>query len=154
MCKKYIYIYIFHCTMLTFNESEPEAIKWSMSITDERKPAKRTSEKSLFFLRPITIAQDHNPTTPCTVLSESARSQSFCWMKDSCRNRSAAKQKIPSPRLETTEAVLNDWRRAWVFSVSDAIARHTTRYTKCHQGRYDPLSVKSSVILQIIIKKG
>lgn len=131
---------------LTFNDREPASKKWSTSMTEARKPASVTSVKSLFFLSPITMAQDHMPSMPCTALSEKARSQSFCWMKETCRSLSAAKQNTPKPRLEITEAALKVWRRAWAFSVSDAMAKTMWQHAKCHQGIHCALSYVSSVL--------
>lgn len=130
-----------------FNDRDPARKKWSTSMTEARKPARVTSVKSLFFLSPITIAQDHIPSIPCTALSDKARSQSFCWIKENCRSLSATKQNIPKPRLEMTEAVLKVWRRAWAFSVSDAMTKTMSQHTKCHQDTLCALSFVSSVVL-------
>lgn len=80
--------------------------KWSTSITDAKNPAKRTSPKSDFFLIPVTTAHDHMPITPCTMLSEMARSQSLCWIMGNRRSLSATRQKIPRPMLEMRDSVL------------------------------------------------
>lgn len=122
-------------------------------MTEARKPARVTSVKSLFFLSPITIAQDHIPSIPCTALSDKARSQSFCWMKENCRSLSATKQNIPKPTLEITDAVLKVWRRAWAFSVSDAMTKTMSQNTKCHQDTHCTLSFVWSVLQTSEIRK-
>lgn len=61
-----------------FKDRDLARKKWSTSITEAKNPANTISLKSVVFLTPMTIAQDHMPIAPCTALSERARSQGFC----------------------------------------------------------------------------
>ena len=118
--------------LLTFKDMDPDSKKWSISIKEAKNPAKMISPKSVFFLIPMTIAHHHMPITQCTELSESARSQAFCWIMGNWRSLSATVQNKPRPRLERRDSVLHDWSRAWVFSVSDAIANSMSVHAKSH----------------------
>lgn len=119
--------------LLTFKDRDLATKKWSTSITEAKNPARKISLKSFFFLIPMTTAQDHMPITPCTALSDRARSQWLCWMMDNCRSLSATRQNIPRPRLARRDRVLHDWSRACVFSVSDAITNHASVLVESHR---------------------
>lgn len=116
-----------------FKDRDPARKKWSISIIEAKNPAKMISPKSVFFLIPMTMVHDHMPITQCTELSERARSQSFCWIMENWRSLSATRQNMPRPRLEIRDSVLQDWSKAWVFSVSDAITNNVSAvYAKSH----------------------
>lgn len=119
---------------LTFKDKDLASKKWSMSITEARNPAKTISPTSVFFLIPMTIAQDHMPITQCTALSERARIQSLCWIMENWSILSATRQNIPRPRLERRDSVLQAWSEACVFPVSVAIL-HRSAHRKSHQER-------------------